>query len=508
MKIPPIFQEVIQEDVRGVWHAGNLIGGEWLKETSGQELLVTSPVDGRAVARLLKASPEDVNLAVAAAEAAQPRVREIAAIDRIALFGRVQRLLEEHQDFFKFLLLWEGGKPAHEALGEIAATLERLHMTMQEAKKITGEYIPGDWSHDTVGKIGIVMNEPVGIVAAITAFNYPLYIPAAKIIPALLAGNAVVAKPASAVPLTLLCFARLVEEAGFPEGAINVVVGSSEVGDALVGDPRVRVVSFTGSTETGQHIAKTAGIKKLHLELGGKGVAIILEDSDLELAAQKCVEGSLKNAGQRCDAISSVLVIRKVADELVNRMQKAILKWPGGDPREAKTKVGPLINEAAAIRVAKLIEDAVEKGAKLICGGKRNGAYLEPTLLDEVPGNARIVTEETFGPVVSVIRIKDEEEALAIAARPRYGLDSCIFTNDYYRMWKLAKHLEVGSVTINDLPRHGVGYFPFGGVRNSGIGREGVGYSIQEMTQYKTVIFNLEPAGLGKKHLPGEGVPS
>lgn len=505
MKVPALFQEVIEEDVRGVWHASNLIGGEWFSRISGEELLVTSPVDGRPVARLPKTSPEEVTLAVTAAETAKDRVREIAAIDRITLFGRVQRLLGEHRDFFKYLLLLEGGKPAQEALGEIRATLERLSMTMQEAKKITGEYIPGDWSHDTVGKIGLVMNEPVGIVAAITSFNYPLYIPAAKIIPALLAGNSVVVKPASVVPLTLLCFVRLIEEAGFPEGSINVVVGSGPVGDALVTDPRIRVVSFTGSTEIGQHIAKIAGIKKLHLELGGKGVAIVLEDSDLELAAQKCVEGSLKNAGQRCDAISSVLVIDKVGDELVQRIQKAILKWPGGDPREAKTKVGPLINEAAAIRVAKLIEDAVQKGAKRLSGGRRRGAYLEPTLLDEVPLTAKIVTEETFGPVVSVIRIKNEDEAVAIAARPRYGLDSCIFTNDYYRMWKLAKHLEVGSVTINDLPRHGVGYFPFGGVRNSGIGREGVGYSIEEMTQHKTVIFNLEPAGLGKKHLSGEG---
>jgi glyceraldehyde-3-phosphate dehydrogenase [NAD(P)+] len=461
-------------------------------------------VDGRPVATLPKASVKDVQAAIAFAKAAQPLIREIAAIERITLFGRVQELLGEHKDFFKYLLLWEAGKPEHEASGEIEATRERLRMTMQEAKKITGEYLPGDWSHDTIGKIGIVMHEPVGVVAAITSFNYPLYIPAAKIVPALLAGNAVVAKPASAVPLTLLCFARLLEEAGFPKGSINVVTGSSSVGDALVSDPRVQVVSFTGSTEVGQHIAKTAGLKKLHLELGGKGVAIVLDDCDLDLAAKKCVEGSLKNAGQRCDAISSVLVVEKIADEFVRRLKEAMPRWIGGDPRDSKTKVGPLINEGAAVRVMGLIEDARQKGAKLLFGGKRSGTYLEPTLLDNVPVGARIAAEETFGPVVSVIRVKNEEEALQIAARPHYGLDSCVFTNNYYRMWKLAKALEVGGVTINDLPRHGVGYFPFGGVRDSGIGREGIGYSIEEMTQHKTIVFNLEPAGLGKKHLPGE----
>jgi glyceraldehyde-3-phosphate dehydrogenase [NAD(P)+] len=501
MEIPKIFQNVIEKKADGVWRARNFIGGQWVWPASEGEFSVISPVDGHLVAQLPKASAKEVAAAIAAADGARKPLHDIAAIDRIALFSKVRKLIEEHQDFFEYLLLWEAGKPAHEARGEVEAAKERLRMTMQEAKSITGEYIPGDWSHDTAGKIAIVTHEPIGIVGAITSFNYPLYIPVAKIVPALLAGNAVVAKPASAVPLTLLCFARLVEEAGFPTGAINVVTGSGQVGDALVSDPRVGVISFTGSTEVGRHIGCAAGLKKLHLELGGKGVAIVLEDCDLALAAKKCVEGSLKNAGQRCDAISAVLVVDKVADELVRMMQGAIADWPGGDPREGGTKVGPLINEAAAERIEKLIEDAKQKGARVVVGGKRTRNYLEPTLLDHIPAEARIASEETFGPVVSVIRVKTEEEAVAIASRPRYGLDSCVFTNNYYRMWKLAKLLEVGGVTINDLPRHGVGYFPFGGIKNSGIGREGIGYSIEEMTQHKTIIFNLEPGGLGKKKL-------
>lgn len=500
MEIPEVFQEVIEKDGQGIWRAKNFIHGKWVWPGGTQEFTVTSPVDGSMFAKLPKGSAKEVHEAIASADLARPLIREIAAIDRIALFGRVRKLLDEQQEFFQHLLLWEAGKPEHEAQGEIEATKERLRMSLQEAKKITGEYLPGDWSHDTIGKIAIVMHEPVGVVAAITSFNYPLYIPSAKIIPALLAGNAVVVKPASAVPLTLLCFARLIQEAGFPQGSINIVTGSSEVGDALVSDPRVHLVSFTGSTEVGQHLARTAGLKKLHLELGGKGVAIVLEDCDLDLAAKKCVEGSLKNAGQRCDAISSILVMEPIADELVRRMKIEITKWTVGDPREKTTRVGPLISESAAKRVMDLIEDARKKGAKLLAGGKRRGAYIEPTLLDFIPDHARIASEETFGPVVSVNRVKDEEEALAVASRPQYGLDSCVFTNNYYRMWHLAKSLEVGGVTINDLPRHGVGYFPFGGIRNSGIGREGIGYSIEEMTQHKTVIFNLEPAGLGKKH--------
>lgn len=504
MEIPKLFQDVIEKNADGCWRAKNLINGKWLYPESEGEFSVLSPVDGSIVARLPKAALREVASAIASADMARPQVREIAAIDRIALFSRVRKLLDENLEFFKYLLLWEAGKPEHEALGEIEATKERLRMTLQEAKKISGEYLPGDWAHDTIGKIAIVMHEPVGIVAAITSFNYPLYIPSAKIVPALLAGNTVVVKPASAVPLTLLCFVRLIEEAGFPKGSVNVVTGSAQVGDAMVSDPRVHLVSFTGSTEVGQHLAKTAGLKKLHLELGGKGVAIVLDDCDIELAAKKCVEGSLKNAGQRCDAISSILVVEKVADELVRQMQTEIAQWTSGDPREKKTKVGPLISEAAAERVLGLIDDARKKGAQLLAGGKRKGAYVAPTLLDAIPVDARIASEETFGPVVSVIRVRDEEEALAIASRPQYGLDSCVFTNNYYRMWHLAKSLEVGGVTINDLPRHGVGYFPFGGIRNSGIGREGIGYSIEEMTQHKTIIFNLEPAGLGKKHIGHE----
>ena len=492
------FDPVVQCLPSGVWQARNFVQGAWQDAANGY-FSVTSPINGEVIAQVPKASVKDAQQAVAAAESSRALIRDIPAIDRLTLFDRVLELLEEEREFFRGLLLWEAGKPLAEASGEITGTEERLRMTMQEVKKITGEYIPGDWSNDTSGKIAVVVNEPVGVVAAITSFNYPLYIPAAKIIPALLAGNSVVVKPASAVPLTLLCFVRLLENAGFPGGVVNIVTGSGEVGDVLVGDPRVDMVSFTGSTATGKHIASAAGLKKLHLELGGKGAAIVLDDCDLDLAAQKCVEGSLKNAGQRCDAVSAILAVEKIAPRLVEKMAAEMKKWPCGDPRGAQIKVGPVINPEAAKRIGALIDDARAKGAKVLFGGDRHDCYVTPTLLDEVPLNAQIAHEETFGPVVCVIRVKDEAEALQVASQPRFGLDSCIFTNDFYRIWKVAKKLQVGGVTVNDLPRHGVGYFPFGGIRDSGIGREGIGYSIEEMTRHKTLVFNLEPAGLGKR---------
>ncbi|MEM1995089.1 MAG: aldehyde dehydrogenase family protein, partial [Nitrososphaerales archaeon] len=263
-------------------------------------------------------------------------------------------------------------------------------------------------------------------------------------------------------------------------------------GERMILDERVNMISFTGSTTVGKKISSLATLKHLHLELGGKGLAIVLDDADLNLAAKKCVEGALKNAGQRCDAISLIAVQTNIHNQFITKVLEEVRNW----------KVGPLINQEAVRRIHSLVEDAIQKGAKLLIGGAYHGHYYQPTILDSVPLNSEIVYEETFGPVVTIVVVKDEDEAIELAKKSRYGLDSCVFTSSFYRMWKVAKKLEVGEITVNDLPKHGVGYFPFGGWKDSGIGREGIGYSIDEMTRLKTIIFNLEPAGLGKlKHL-------
>jgi glyceraldehyde-3-phosphate dehydrogenase [NAD(P)+] len=370
---------------------------------------------------------------------------------------------------------------------------------MEEVKKISGEYIPGDWSDDTRGKIALVIREPVGVVAAISPFNYPLFIQAAKVIPALLAGNSVVLKPASSTPLSALMFARILQESGIPNGCLNVITGPGSIGMKLVEHPHISLVSFTGSTKAGREISRAAEVKRLHLELGGKAVAIVLSDADVGLAARKCVEGAFRNAGQRCDAVSLALVEEGVADLFVEKVLEEAGKWTVGDPRWDDVKMGPLINSSQVERVHRLVVDAVEKGAKLLTGGRFEGNYYQPTVLDYVPREAEIMWEEIFGPVLPIARVRDVGEALEIASAQRYGLDSCVFTNNFYRMWSVAKRLQVGSVTVNDMPRHGVGYFPFGGVKESGIGREGIGYSIDEMTVLKTIVFNLEPIGYVKK---------
>ncbi|GBC68351.1 NADP-dependent glyceraldehyde-3-phosphate dehydrogenase [archaeon HR01] len=497
---------LVLSDFRGVWREGEdglpvfmmYIGGRWLESSSSETFTVKSPIDGEAVAHVQKAAEEEMYRAIETAKKSQKAIRELAAIERIEIFRQAAETLRQRINDFAETLVVEAGKPRDDAAGEVRATIDRMILSMEETRKIFGEYIPGDWSDDTRGKIALVIHEPVGVVGAIGPFNYPLYIPAAKLIPALLSGNSVVLKPSSSTPISQLLLAKVLEESGLPPGCLNVVTGPGRLGTILAASEDVRMISFTGSTETGREIFRAASIKQLHLELGGKGVAIVLDDADIALAAEKCVAGALKNSGQRCDAVSLILVIDKVAEEFVSNVVKEVEKWVVGDPRHHDVKLGPLINSQQVERVRQLVDDALEKGAKLLRGGRYFGCYFEPTVLDYVPRTARIIWEETFGPVVTISRVRDESEALEIASQIRYGLDSCVFTNNFYRMWKIAKQLQTGAVTINDLPRHGVGYFPFGGIKDSGIGREGIGYSIDEMTVLKTIVFNLEPAGLVK----------
>ncbi len=482
-----------------------LANGKWIPSEASNFFDLLSPVDGLKIANIVESSIADANNVVKSAFENKQKIRDIPGIERVEIFNKASNLLLDHKEDFSRTLMLEAGKTRRDAEGEVKATAERMSLTMEEARKIFGEYIPGDWSADTTEKFALVIREPIGVVLAISPFNYPLFIGSAKIIPALLAGNSVISKPASATPISLILFGRILEEAGIPQGAFNLITGGGHhIGEALVSDERVSLVSFTGSTEVGKSVQKVAGLKKLHLELGGKGMAIVLEDTDPVFAASKCAEGALKSAGQRCDAISAVLVVEKIADQFVEEvLQKVNSSWKVGNPSiDRNVNIGPLIDETAANRVQGLVDDAIANGAKLLRGGKHDGAYFEPTVLDQVPQDSRIALEETFGPVVTIIRIQDEEEAIELGKKSRYGLDSCVFTSDFYRMWKIAKKLVVGEITINDLPRHGVGFFPFGGSKQSGMGREGIGYSIDEMTELKTIVFNLEPAKLGKTMRP------
>ncbi|MGI8810517.1 MAG: aldehyde dehydrogenase family protein [Acidimicrobiales bacterium] len=468
-----------------------LVGGRWRAAAKGDVFDVRSPIDGSVIARAAKASADDVEEAIAAAKQARQDFRATPAAARLEICARAASILAEHADTFAGAIVADLGKTSEQAESEVKATRERLGLVREEVRKIFGEYIPGDWMADSVGKSAVVLREPVGTVGAFGPFNYPLYLIASKIIPALAAGNTVVAKAPSEAPIPLVLFARVFEEAGLPEGVLNVITGpGSEIGDLLASHADISMISFTGSTSVGRSIAAGAGPKPMHLELGGNAAGIVLADADLDVAVEKTVLGAYKNTGQRCDAISRVLVEQPVYGEYVERALKEAERWTVGDPRAETTKVGPLVNEKAATYVHDLVDDAVAKGARLLAGGGVHDAYHEPTVLADVPLDAEIVWEETFGPVLTVLPVADLDTAIELANRSRYGLDSAVFTSNLESAWRTARALECGQVTINDAPAHGVGHFPFGGRKpDSGVGREGLGYSIDECTVLKTIVM-------------------
>ncbi|MDQ4091581.1 MAG: aldehyde dehydrogenase family protein [Actinomycetota bacterium] len=490
LDLPSFFSPAVEQTADGLT-TKLLIGGEWRPATGGEVFEDRSPIDGSVVARAAKGTADDVSAAIEAARDARAEFRALSAADRLEICQRASQILEDHADSFVDAIVVDLGKTPEQARSEVNATRERLGLVREEVRKIFGEYLPGDWIGETAGKSAIVLREPVGTVGAFGPFNYPLFLVASKIIPALAAGNTVVAKAPSEAPVPLVLFARVLEEAGLAPGVLNVITGPGrEIGDTLASHPDISMISFTGSSGVGKSIAASAGPKPMHLELGGNAAAIILADADLDLAVEKSVLGAFKNAGQRCDAVSRVLVEESVYEAYLERALKEVEGWSVGDPRAEDTKVGPMVNEDAAERVNKLVEDAVAKGARRLTGGDVRGAYHAPTVLADVPFDADIFWEETFGPVLTVSPVPDLDTALELANRSRYGLDSAVFTSNLDSAWRAARALECGQVTINDAPAHGVGHFPFGGRKpDSGVGREGLGYSIDECTVLKTVVM-------------------
>jgi glyceraldehyde-3-phosphate dehydrogenase [NAD(P)+] len=498
LKFPKNF-EACYENREGEFYLKNYIGGKWDFYTD-EYMEIVNPFDDSTVGFVPKLASWGVKMAIDSAWENRESIRSVPGIERIELFKTAAQIVRSNEEFLVRSLILEAGKPLHNAKAEIQATINRMNLAAEEARKTFGEYVPGDWSEDTMQKIAIVLREPVGVVLAISPFNYPLFITSAKVVPALLAGNSVVVKLPSADPITFLMFTKMLEEAGLPQGSLNAITTSGETLGSHIDDPGISAISFTGSTAVGKSIAKKAGMKQhLHLELGGKGAAIVLPNADIDLAAKKVVHGALNFSGQRCDAISRVIVVQDIAEPFVAKIVDEVKNVKYGNPWEEETLVGPLIDADAVAHVHTLVQDAVEKGAKLLLGGKSEGNVYLPTVLDHVPRDAEIMQEETFGPVVTIHRVEDMNEAIEAANDTKYGLDSCVFTDTFYDAWKVAKSLKDGEITINDAPSHGVGFFPFGGTGDSGTGREGIGYSIEEMTRLKTVVFNLAPAKMGKR---------
>jgi glyceraldehyde-3-phosphate dehydrogenase [NAD(P)+] len=491
-KLGELFSPIYSTSDEGILNFRMYLAGKW--GSLDQRIEVRSPIDDAVIATIPSSTEGEAEQAVNSAYNNRNAIRTIPAVEKIEIFQRARDLLLQNLEAFTDILALEAGKTLSNAQGEVKSTAERLKLTPEEYGKIRGEHIPGDWSDETIGTAADVLREPLGVILAISPFNYPLYITATKVIPALLAGNSVVVKTSSKDPLSFLMFTRILEKVGIPAGTLNVITGRGQIGEYLAASEKVNMLTFTGSTEVGKRLARIAGLKRLHMELGGKGSAIVLADADLDLAAAESVKGSLSFSGQRCDAVSRVLVERSVSDDFVKKVLKEVEGYKVGDPRDPSVKMGPLIDHGAVERVQELVTDAVTKGGSLLTGGKSQSNFYYPTVIDRVPTDARIMWEETFGPVIPIAHIKDVDEAIELANKSKYGLDSCVFTTNINLARKVVKRLEEGEITVNAAPRHGVGYYPFGGNKDSGIGREGIGYSIEEMTRLKTIVYNWKPA--------------
>ena len=466
---------------------GLYIGGRW---EEGEDVIeVADLAEGGIFARVAAASPDQAETALAAAHRAKEAMRETTIVQRAEWMEEIASEIEARKDRFADAIVREAGKPVSSARGEVDSAAERFRRAAEEARGLQGEFLEGTTGgHE--GWRAIVRPEPMGTVLCITPYNYPLSTTALQIAPALAAGNSVVCKPASKTPVSAAILAEAVEAVGLPDGAFNLVTGrGSAVGDLLAGDDRVNAVAMTGSSNAGKHVAKQSGMTTLHMELGGNAPAVVFPDADLADVAAQCAKGSFKYAGQRCSAVSRVLAHESVHDELVDLLEAETGNWQPGDLFDESTTLGPLISESQAEWVEELVDDAVERGATLVRGGERGGHFYEPTLLADVPHDARILHEEQFGPVAVVTAFADEEEAMAVANGGDLGLDAAVFTADYDRAMRVADRLEAGAVRINGAPSHGLGDIPFGGVKDSGIGREGIGYSIEAFTTTKSIVL-------------------
>lgn len=464
------------------------VGGKWIEEASSME--VVDKYTGQAFATVPVASRETVAEAVGAAHAAFPGYSRMPAHARAKIIERAVALLEEEKESLADLLCREVGKPWKFSFGEVGRSIDTYRFSAEEAKRIHGETVPLDASAAGEGRIGFYLRRPMGVVAAITPFNFPLNLAAHKLGPALAAGNTVVVKPASVTPLTTIRVAEIFERAGLPPGVLNVVTGpGGTVGNQLVEDPRVSKVSFTGSPPVGEAITRRAGLKKLTMELGSNSGTIVEADADLDDAISRCVVGAFANSGQVCISLQRLFIHKDVAEEFTRRFVEAASKLKVGNPLEKDTDLGPMIGEGEAIRAESWIREAVSQGARLLLGGKREGAVLHPTILTDVRADMKVVCAEVFAPLVALCPYETFDDAVRMVDDSPFGLQAGIFTRDVGKVLKAMDQINVGGIMVNDTSAFRADNMPYGGNKMSGIGREGVRFAIEEMTTIQMVMI-------------------
>jgi acyl-CoA reductase-like NAD-dependent aldehyde dehydrogenase len=466
------------------------IGGKPVTTSEPREIEL--PYDGSPVGTIFQAGKEQVEAAIAAAAAAVPAMRALTLDERSSILRRAQQKLIERREEMALAVSSECGKPLKEARIEVDRASMTLLFSSEEAHRLRGEAVPMDASAAGKGHWGMTVREPVGIVAAITPFNFPLNLAMHKIGPAIAGGNAIVHKPASATPISALKMAAIFEESGLPAGALNVVTGpGGAIGDALTFDPRIAMITFTGSVEVGRRIRNLAGMKKVTLELGSNCGVIVEDDADLDEAVPRCVTGSFAHSGQVCISVQRIFVNRRIRGEFLERLIAGARKLTIGHPHDPATDVSSLITTGEAERVEEWIGEAVAKGARLETGGGRKRATMEPAVLTEVPIDAKLFRREAFGPVVGVNAYDTLDEAIARVNDSDYGLQAGIYTRDIHKAFDAARRVHVGGFMINESPQFRVDQMPYGGVKASGMGREGPKYAVEEMTEPKLICWKI-----------------
>jgi glyceraldehyde-3-phosphate dehydrogenase (NADP+) len=467
-----------------------LIGNDWVE--GKEKIEVRDPYDNQLIDTIPAGTPEDVESAIQNALEGFEIARKMTVHQRANILYKTAQIINDNLEAFAVTISREGSKTIREARKEANRCVNTLTVSAEESKRIPGETIPFDAFPGGEKRIGYYYRFPIGVILAITPFNDPLNLVAHKLGPAIAAGNAVVLKPATVTPLSALKLGEAFLEAGLPPKVMNIITGyGSEIGHLLVKDKRIRMISFTGGLEAGERITRTAGIKKIGMELGSNSPVIVMDDCKLDMAVESCVSGAFWAAGQNCIGVQRMYIMENIYQEFVETFVKKTKTYKVGPKLEEDCDMGPMITEKEAIRVEKWIADANRAGANIRCGGIRRGAVMEPTVLESVPETAIIHKEEVFGPTVNMYPVQSLEEAIQKANSLPFGLHAAIFTQNIDRAMKAAYELDCGGVMINDSTDYRLDSMPFGGVKNSGLGREGIKFSLQEMTEPKVVSFFL-----------------
>lgn len=466
-----------------------LLDGEWIG--GGKTLEVFSPYDGSPAGITYWATSEQLDRAIAASVGAFEKTRRMPAYERQRILRAISDGITSRQEEFARSISLESGKPIKTARAEVERAILTFTVAAEESVRISGEWIPLDLLPAMAGRSAIVRRFSLGPIAAITPFNFPLNLVAHKVAPAIAAGCTMVLKPAPKTPLTALLLAEVVEKAGWPAGALNVLSLSNDDAQRMVMDDRLKLLTFTGSGAVGWELKKKAGKKKVVLELGGNAAVVVHSDADVDYAAERCAVGGFSYSGQSCISVQRIYVQLAVKEKFTAALLASVAKLKIGDPSEDGTDVGPMINEDAAKRVESWIEEAVAGGAKLLTGGKRRGAVVEPTVLTDVKPQMRVSCEEVFAPVVDIEAYDEFADALRRVNDSPYGLQAGLFTRDAKLIFEAYEMLEVGGLMVGEMSAFRIDNMPYGGIKDSGFGREGLRYAIEEMTEPKLLMLNL-----------------